>query len=242
MSTLDADSIVKMYRDGLSIRKISRRIGVSHEKVRQLLHVRNARLRYQRIFYHAPITELDESVALLLGLHVGDGWLSRDKWGIACHTVNKSMISQILSLVRNVLGVEPIKLGKCAAGKAIMIRSGQPQVLTFFRNHNLPQGRKAGFVRVPEGILESDDETSVKSFLRGLFSTDGCFSFQVDRGPRVEIQVKSKTLRDQFIYLASELGFSFYSYTYLPPRGKNKAPLQVAYMVQTKQARARARY
>jgi intein/homing endonuclease len=186
------------------------------------------------VVYSQPKKELDEDVALLLGLHVGDGWLS-DKWGITCEPKDKSMIIRVNQLVRDILGVEPIKPCKCAAGKAIMIRSGQRQALDFFRNYGLPQGRKAGKVRVPQQILESNNETLIKSFLCGLFSTDGCFSFQVDRGPRVEIQVKSESLRDDFIHLAGRLGFSFRSYAYLPPRGKNKAPLQVAYTTQTKQ-------
>jgi intein/homing endonuclease len=186
------------------------------------------------VIYHRPKKDLDEEVALLLGLHVGDGWLS-DKWGIACEKKDKSMILRVTQLVRDILGVEPIKPCECAAGKAIMIRSGQPQVLDFFRNYDLPQGRKAGRVRVPKQILESNNDAVIKAFLMGLFSTDGCFSFQVDRGPRVEIQVKSEKLRDDFIHLTSWLGFSFRSYAYLPPRGKNKAPLQVAYTTQTKQ-------
>lgn len=84
-----------------------------------------------------------KKLLFLLGLHVGDGWLS-DKWGIACEKKDKSMILRVTQLVRDVLGVEPIKPSECAAGKAIMIRSGQPQVLDFFRNYDLPQGRKAG--------------------------------------------------------------------------------------------------
>ena len=46
----------------------------------------------------------------------------------------------------------------------------------------------------------------------GLFSSDGCFSFQVNRGPRVEIQVKSKALRDGFVDLAGNIGFKFRIY------------------------------
>ena len=187
------------------------------------------------IAYHQPRKELDEEVALLLGLHVGDGWLS-DKWGITCEKKDKSMILQVTQLVRDVLGVEPIKPCECAASSsAVMIRSGQSQALDFFRKYGLPQGRKAGKVRVPRQILESNNEAIFKAFLCGLFSTDGCFSFQIDRGPRAEIQVKSEKLRDDFIHLTGRLGFSFRSYTYLPPRGKNKAPLQVAYTTQTKQ-------
>jgi intein/homing endonuclease len=187
------------------------------------------------MIYRQPREELDEEGALLLGLHVGDGWLS-DKWGIVCEKKDKFMILRITQLVRDVLGVEPIKPCQCAASSGtVMIRSGQSQALDFFRRYGLPQGRKAGKVRIPTQILESSNEALVKAFLRGLFSTDGCFSFQIDRGPRVEIQVKSEMLRDEFIELTSRLGFSFRSYSYLPPRGKNKAPLQVAYTTQSKQ-------
>jgi len=193
-----------------------------------------AKVKTRGIVYHEPRKKLDEDVALLLGLHVGDGWLSNE-WGIVCAKKEKSMILRVIMLLRDVLGVEPIKPCECAAGKAVMIRSGQPQALDFFRDYGLPQGRKAGKARAPKQILESDNEVVIKTFLCGLFSTDGCFSFQVDRGPRVEIQVKSEKLRGDFICLAGRLGFSFRSYTYLPPRGKNKAPLQVAYTTQRKQ-------
>ncbi|MEM2971086.1 MAG: LAGLIDADG family homing endonuclease [Candidatus Bathyarchaeia archaeon] len=192
------------------------------------------RVKPRGVVYHPPRKELDEDVALLLGLHVGDGWLS-DKWGITCEPKDKSMTYRVTQLVRDVLGVEPIKPCKCKAGKAIMIRSGQRQALDFFRNYGLPQGRKAGRVQIPKQILESSNKAVTKAFLRGLFSTDGCFSFQISRGPRVEIQVKSEKLRDDFIYLAGQLGFSFRSYKYLPPRGKNKAPLHVAYTTQSRQ-------
>jgi intein/homing endonuclease len=184
--------------------------------------------------YNQPRKGLDPDVALLLGLHAGDGWLS-DKWGISCGQDDTAMSLRIMELVRKVLGVEPIKPVKCPAGKAIMIRSGQPQALAFFRGYGFPQGRKAGSVGVPKQILESNNESVLKAFLRGLFSTDGCFSFQVNRGPRVEIQVKSKKLRDDFVSLAGSLGFSFREYAYLPPNGKNKSPLQVAYTTQRKQ-------
>ncbi len=188
--------------------------------------------KYTSITYHLPRRYLDEDVALLLGLHVGDGWLS-DKWGIMCEKVEGSMINWIIRLAREVLGVEPM-IGEYKEGY-IMIRSGQRQVLDFFRDYGLPQGRKAGRVRVPKQILGSDDPAIIKAFLCGLFSTDGCFSFQKGRGPRVEIQVKSQKLRDDFVYLARRLGFSFRSYEYLPPRGKNKAPLQVAYTTRRSQ-------
>jgi intein/homing endonuclease len=189
---------------------------------------------YQRIIYHSCLTSLNVDSALLLGLHAGDGWLS-DKWGITCGENDIAMLYKIQELVRNVLGVEPIKLVKCPAGGAVMIRSGQPQARNFFRNYGFPQGRKAGIVCVPDKILACEDKNVIRAFLCGLFSTDGCFSFQLNRGPRVEIQVKSEKLRNEFVSLAGRLGFSFRTYAYLPPKGKNKSPLQVAYTTQRKQ-------
>jgi hypothetical protein len=184
---------------------------------------------YQRIVYHAALTELNEEVALLLGLHAGDGWLS-DKWGISCGEDDTYMLQKVKELVRNVLGVEPIKTIKCPAGRAVMIRSGQPQALAFFRGYGFPQERESGIVGVPKQILDSNDECVTKAF-----STDGCFSFQVNRGPRVEIQVKSERLRDEFVGLAGRLGFLLRSSEYLPPRGKNKSPLKVAYTTRSGQ-------
>jgi hypothetical protein len=42
-------------------------------------------------------------------------------------------------------------------------------------------------------------------------------------------------LRDEFVGLASRLGFVFRYYEYRPPLGKNKSPLQVAYTTKSKQ-------
>lgn len=231
----NVSKLIQMYEEGLSIRKIKEKTGIPRETVRRILNAHEVKMRQRPIIYHDPRKQMDEDVSFLLGLHVGDGWLS-DNWGLSCEKENSSMILRIMGLVRGVLGVEPIKPYTHWGRNEIMIRSGQKQVLDFFRNYGLPQGRKAGRVRVPKQILESDNPAIIRAFLRGLFSTDGCFSFQNGRSPRIEIQVKSERLRDDFVYLASKLEFSFIKYTYIPPRGKNKAPLHVAYTTQTKQS------
>ena len=46
------------------------------------------------------------------------------------------------------------------------------------------------------------------------------FSFLINRVPRVEIQVKSKNLRDGFVDLVERIGLKFRIYAYLPPNGK----------------------
>lgn len=207
-------------------------MGIPRETVRRILNAYSVEMRHKPVTYHNPRKLLDEDIALLLGLHVGDGWLSRE-WGISCEKNERLMVHRIIVLVREVLGVKPM-VGEYKKNE-VMIRSGQRQILEFFRDYGLPRGRKSGRVRVPKKILESNNQAIIQAFLRGLFSADGCFSFQEHRSPRIEIQVKSKRLRDQFANLANRLGFSFHTYEYLPPRGKNKAPLRVAYTTQTKQ-------
>jgi len=221
-----------MYEGGLSIRRIEGKTGIPRETVRRILNTHGVEMRHKPVTYHEPRKQLDEDIALLLGLHVGDGWLSRE-WGISCDRTDKSMVSRIIELTRDILGVEPM-VGAYKKNE-IMIRSGQRQVLEFFLRYGLQLGRKAGEVRIPSQILQSDDRLIARSFLCGLFSADGCFSFQYGKSSRVEIQVKSKELRNDFVHLADLLGFSLHSYEYLPPRGKNKAPLQVAYTTRTKQ-------
>jgi intein/homing endonuclease len=50
----------------------------------------------------------------------------------------------------------------------------------------------------------------IEAFLKGLFSSDGSFSFQKrDNSPRVDLLVRSRLLRDQFVDLALKIGFSF---------------------------------
>jgi hypothetical protein len=45
----------------------------------------------QRIIYHSPLKALNEDVALVLGLHAGDGWLS-DKGGIVVGKTTKEYL------------------------------------------------------------------------------------------------------------------------------------------------------
>lgn len=229
---VDIQKLIQMYEEGLSLRKIEGRTGIPRETVRRILHTHSVEMRHRPITYHKPREQLDEDVALLLGLHVGDGWLSRE-WGISCDRNERSMVGRIIELVRDVLGVQPI-VGEYKKNEAT-VRSGQHQVREFFLNYGLPLGRKAEKIRVPKRVLELDNPAVIKAFLCGLFSADRCFSFQKGRSPRVEIQVKSKMLRDDFVGLAGLLGFSFRLYEYLPSRGKNKAPLQVAYTTQSSQ-------
>jgi hypothetical protein len=161
----------------------------------------------RHITYFQPKEFLDETVAVLLGLHAGDGYISCGTWGLRCNIQDKNMAQRILQLIRDVLGVEP-NVG--IWNNAFEIRSGQRQVVEFFKNYGFINGKKAYSVQIPSQIISSDNPEIVKGFLRGIFSSDGSFSFQKrDHRPRIDLTIRSKFLRDQFIELANRMQFSF---------------------------------
>jgi hypothetical protein len=183
-------------------------------------------MRHHPIFYHLPRDSLNPEVGLLLGLHAGDGWVS-DEWGLAICRSDRAMIRRVIALVREVLGVEPFVSQK--SDWSVSVRSGQPQVKTFFMGYGFPKGKKARTVAVPRKVLKTNDVEIVKSFLRGLFSADGCFSYRGKQASCV-LSVSSVSLRDGFISLAAKLGFVFRAYSYSHSSGHNKVPLNVAYL------------
>jgi len=84
------------------------------------------------------------------------------------------------------------------------------QAVHFFLKYGFPNGKNAQTVQIPKSVLSATDPKIIKAFLRGLFSSDGCFSVRKkDNSPRVDLMVRSKMLRDQFVALISTIGFSF---------------------------------
>lgn len=164
--------------------------------------------RGREITYRLPKEVLDADVAELLGIHAGDGYISCGVWGIRCNVQDAKMEQRILNLSRDVLGVEP-----CVSVResTFEIRSGQKQAVRFFLNYGFISGKKAYTVRVPCRIMHASDAEIITAFLRGLFSSDGSFSFQKrDNSCRVDLSVRSKPLRDDFVKLSSKIGFSFH--------------------------------
>lgn len=159
------------------------------------------------IVYHPPKSIIDEQVAELLGIHAGDGYVSCGVWGIRCNLEDENFAQHIIHLIRNVLGIEPcIRIRE----NTYEIRSGQKKAVNFFLNYGFPNGKKSQTVQIPRRILSVNEPRIIKAFLRGIFSSDGCFSFRKkDNSPRVDLMVRSKFLRDQFVDLATGIGFSF---------------------------------
>lgn len=71
-----AKELADLYQSGLSLIQIQNRTKMPKEKVRGILHQEGVQMRHVRMIYHEPRLKLDFRVALLLGLHAGNGHLS----------------------------------------------------------------------------------------------------------------------------------------------------------------------
>jgi hypothetical protein len=142
--------------------------------VRTTLLTGGIRLRHTHPILHEARSELDYDAALLLGLHAGDGNLY-DGWGISAGGNDLEMGKFVVSLARNVLGVEPyVKVRK---DNYFIVRSGKEQVRKFFEQYGFTRGRKAGIVQVPQEVMQSEKSEAWAGFLKGAFSSDGSFWF-----------------------------------------------------------------
>ena len=216
---------MELYKSGLSLQKISSLVGIPRETVRISLHRLGVKMRHELPVYCAPRPVLDPDSALLLGLHAGDGWIS-DKWGIAVHSTDTKMVIEVIGLVRSVLAVEPgVSINK---DHVTAIWSAKRQAIDYFLRYGFPAGKKSAIVAAPRSIFASSLEVK-RAFLRGLFSADGCFYKEGLRG-ECRFDVASLTLRNDFVTLASDLGFEHRCYSYTHRGGHNKLPLHTAYL------------
>lgn len=216
---------VDLYNSGLSIRAISSRAGIPRENVRIALHRLGVQMRHIHPIYSLARTLLDFDSALLLGLHAGDGYLS-GAWGLSIHSKDVRMTHEVIVLAREVLGIEPGI--RTRDDHTTTVWSWKRQAVDFFKRYGFPEGRKAGIVTVPQAIFQASIEVK-RAFLRGLFSSDGCFYTKGRRG-EIRFEASSKPLRDGFVLLASQLGFVFHGYSYVHHGGHNKLSLHLAYL------------
>jgi len=220
-----AGTLAGLYDSGLSLNQIEVRTGIPKETARIILHKAGVKMRHVRAIYHQPRLTLDHRVALLLGLHAGDGHLS-EGWGISVTGRDVQMGKRIVRLAKEVLGVEPYLERH---ENYFVIRSGKRQVREFFQRFGFTTGRKAGTVAVPPCVMQSDNRAVLTGFLQGAFSSDGSFWFKGGWG-QCRFEVASARFRDGFIELAARVGFRFRAYSYRHHHGHNKLRLHTAYL------------
>ncbi len=206
------ENATRLYESGLSLRKIENIIGIPRETLRIKLISSGIKLRTSKRhmvkFLHTPNFDINPISSELLALHAGDGCLDiRGEWCFSSNKNDKNHVKNVIDKFEKTVGISPYI---SVENNRIQIRSKSKQTTDYFSRF-FKKGKKSLTVSLPKEILDSENIRILKSALRGLFSTDGCFSFKNNKelSPRIEFRVMSKKLRNQFVELAKNFGFRF---------------------------------
>lgn len=171
---------------------------------------------------------LNEELAEFVGAFVGDGCLSRYK-----RTNRKGHTEELqftgswnkdsqyyLEIIQPILKKHFNFEGNLAHRKddnTVRLRTTKKEIVSFLKDLEFEPGPKNKTVKIPKEILE--DSSLHKSFLRGLFNTDGSiykrYNKQYENHPKfyskykiIQFKLASKELIFQLNHLLKELGFA----------------------------------
>lgn len=161
-------------------------------------------------------TEMSKELAEETGVHMGDGCLSYNKnyFSVKCNKIEEKYFTDYLFRIYKNLYNLNLKLKKLPSVSGFEIYS---KVICEFKNKviGLPYGKKVENLHIPKPIIETKDRQIYRSFIRGLFDTDGCVYLRYRRYPVISITIKSKMLITQLADMFKKLGFipSVYRWT-----------------------------
>ncbi len=161
-------------------------------------------------------TEMSNELAEEIGIHLGDGCLRnvRNYFSVRCDVREKDYVKDYLFNLYKILYNIELKMifPKSLSGFEIHSKS-----ICEFKNKvlKIPSGPKLERLEIPEAITKTRNKEIYRSFIRGLFDTDGCIYIARGNYPRVSITIKSKKLMIQLYDMLKKLGFipSIYKWT-----------------------------
>ncbi|MBN2421430.1 hypothetical protein JXB27_04090 [Candidatus Woesearchaeota archaeon] len=167
--------------------------------------------------------EIDEKLAELIGITIGDGCISITKryseYAVSgdVNEEREYYDSHVIPLMKEVLArkIPDVKIcGKEYSKTGVYgVYIFDKRVTDFFIEYGLKSGKKT-FVEIPKSILENK-KTHIP-FLRGLFDTDGSIFFQksnstknpIHKFPRITLVSTSHLLIEQVANILLSLGYS----------------------------------
>lgn len=158
---------------------------------------------------------MDSKAAELIGMHVGDGTLYLSGktlvWEMRGSIYEKEYYEYVSALIENLLGIKLFP--KYRGINSYGIQTTKKVVTSFFLENGFNPGKKVYTVRIPDYIKNSIDIEVKRSFIRGLFDTDGCIYFDKNRTPynyypRIEFAFASKNLTSDLYELLQCLKFN----------------------------------
>lgn len=154
-------------------------------------------------------TKLTPALAEEIGIHTGDGTLPVKKYYFSVRgdiEEREYYTGHVIPLYKKIFGID-IQLLERAPICGIEVSS---KGIYLFKKDviGLPVGKKVGRVEVPDCIIQSRNKEIIKSFIRGVFDTDGSvYCHRNRRCPAIEICVKSEKFINKTAKLLELLGF-----------------------------------
>jgi len=178
-------------------------------------------------------------LAELFGVYVGDGTMSARKDGrpslaIAASKDEKEWLEHVANLFEQTLNYR-VKVRWDSNVYKIHARTSK--ICDFFNKAGFPIGEKSLTVKAPKAVIETEDESIYKAFLRGYFDADGSLTFEKKphRGrvefmgiyhyyPRIALTSISKELiLTDITQMLETVGFRYNTCVRKPSKkGKNK--------------------
>lgn len=180
--------------------------------------------------------KITPDISEMCGIHAGDGYLRNDgkraEVDISGNVEEKDYYDyHVIPLFNRVFKIKTT--GRYFSHRntyGFVLRD--KKIIEFFSKLGFPYGKKAHVVSIPKLILATKNEKNYSAFLRGLFDTDGSFSFiKRNKGkyskfkkefhyyPRIILTTTSLNLHKDSCNILRKLGFFPISeYTYIPKK------------------------
>ena len=181
-------------------------------------------------------------MAEICGAFIGDGWIESRKTSMyiaGSLTEDRKYYNEEISKLfsRNIGKVTPKEF---TYWHVYGIGFHRTEVIKQLLNLGFNPGKKNGIIRIPEWIMNSNDERIICSVLRGVFDTDGSFyckknyssnknrwKMQYHWQPRIRIGVVSPFLIEDIKTLADYFDLNYANPSPKQPRKRNE---QTAYL------------
>lgn len=172
-------------------------------------------------------------LAELCGIHAGDGYLrkrqiNKTELDISGNTEERKYYDDhVIPLINKVFNLN-IK-GRFFSRGTYGFVIWNKQIGPLLHELGFPYGKKSKIVQIPESILKSENKELYCRFLRGLFDTDGCLTFQKRYGknyilfkkkynyyPVISISTVSEILSKQVSLVLDKLKIDHFIHDYQP--------------------------
>lgn len=162
------------------------------------------------------IPNLDEDMALFLGMLWGDGWIvnrsaakTKGQWRIGIVEDDRSLIRYFIYLTEKIFSIKPKINDRKTKLEAYFNSRIVYEILN--RTYAFPDGEKIDKLRIPKDIIKSKKLSM--AFLKGLFSTDGKFTIY-KQYPRVGLDSATLSLIKDVEKVLSKNNFNPRVYTW----------------------------